>query len=394
VRTRSGAAALALALVACAHAAPERHGALGLAPAAFTEPAVPQTGRAAAGALPYAAILPQIDDAALRSRVAEQLQRLAADSASADLRDGLGRLLVDAKLPGLAVAPLQDALYLRPGRLSTAALLAGAYVDAGRGDEALALARRLTGERPYQDDRWLFRAEIERRLDQRAAARDSAERCLLINPDAAPARAVLGFLYADEGRAALAKQLLAEALSDPGADRAPLEHRLGSLALDGGDYQEALEHLDRALEARPDYGAAHNDRGVALARLGRRDEARAEFAAAAAAAPQLGEAHVNLANVLIDDGAREKAAEQMAAAGEGVDPAALFVAAGRLYALDVSSATGRARSLAYFERAGPLVDAPTRAAIERAVAKIRSLPPAAAKAVAPAAGAVPARREP
>lgn len=367
-----------LLLAGCSHAKPKAQQPLALAPAAFKEPAAPAAATGTTASLPYASILEQGVAEPLRTAVEDLLNQLAADTANADLRDELGRLLVAGERPELAILPLQDALYLRPGRLATAAMLAEAYVAAERGKEALALAQRLVRERPYQDDRWLFRAEIERRLELRSEAVRSASRCLLINPDAAAARAVLGYVYADQGRDGLAKKLLTEALADPKIDRAPLEYRLGALAIAAEEWQLALEHLGRSLAAKPGYAAARNDRGLVYARLGRWGEARAEFTAAIAADPELAEAHLNLANLLIDEGAKERAvAEMKAAHGVGVDPAAFFVAAGRLYALDASSQTGRELSLDYFNRARPLVDAGTQAAIGRAISKIRTLPPAA-----------------
>ena len=52
---------------------------------------------------------------------------------------------------------------------------------------------------------------------------------------------------------------------------------LGNLALAAGRYGEALAASDRALARAPNAAAVHNDRGSALAELGRFDEAHAAF---------------------------------------------------------------------------------------------------------------------
>lgn len=59
----------------------------------------------------------------------------------------------------------------------------------------------------------------------------------------------------------------------------------GVLALDLGDDAAALEHFDRTLQRYPDHAGARHHRAIALWRLGRKAEARAELARLQAAAP-------------------------------------------------------------------------------------------------------------
>lgn len=349
-----------------------------MAAADFTEPTAPSAATESAAKGPYAEIAASIEALALRRQVTTLLTRLTAEPSSPELREELGRLLVENGHAGLALAPLQDAFYLRPGRMATASLLARAFVESDRGGDALALAKRLVEERPENAERWLFRAEVERRLGRLEAAVASASRCLLIEPHTHAARAVLGFAYADLGRRAIARDLLLEALDGESIERHAVEHRLGRLAMDDEDWQTALDHLGRSLQSLPDYAAALNDRGVVYARLGRWSEAKADFAAAVKLDAELAEAHLNLANLLIDEGAEPQAlAALRAASRQGTDPAAFFVAAGRLYALDVSTSTGRSAAVNYLHRARELVAADTRTAIDRALGKIQGLPPPA-----------------
>jgi Flp pilus assembly protein TadD len=310
--------------------------------------------------------------------VAQILGRLNTDGANADLREKLGRLLLEEGYPNFAIAPLKDAFYLRPGRLSVAAVLARAFVEAGKGEHALELSKRLVDERPYHYGRWLFLAELQRRLGLNDEALASAGRCLLINPEAGEARVIMGYILADRGSAALAKSLLERAAEQEGTDRKAIYHRLGQLAMAEEDWQSALEYLRTSLKEKEDFAAARNDLGVVYARLGRWKEARQAFEEAVSLDPQLAEGQLNLANLLVEEGNKKEARASVEAARQvGTDRAAFYVAAGRLFALDVSTATGRSAALGYFKKARPLVNPETRSAIDRAVAKIESLPPPA-----------------
>lgn len=375
----ASAVALTVTLTACAGTSREvKRRAPRMAAASFTEPTAPSAVTESAARGPYAGIAASVQSPEVRKQVEALLTKLASEPSSPELREALGRMLVENGYAQLALAPLQDAFYLRPGRMATASLLARAFVESDRGGDALALARRLVDERPEAAERWLFRAEVERRLGKLDAAVRSASRCLLIEPHTHAARAVLGFAYADLGRRAIARDLLLEALEGDSIERHSIEHRLGRLAMDEEDWQTALEHLDRSLSRMPDYAAALNDRGVVYARLGRWSEAKPDFAAAVKLDPDLAEAQLNLANLLIDEGAEPAAlAALRSASKQGTDPAAFFVAAGRLYALDVSTSTGRNAAVNYLQRARELVAADTRAAIDRALGKIQGLPPPA-----------------
>jgi Flp pilus assembly protein TadD len=87
----------------------------------------------------------------------------------------------------------------------------------------------------------------------------------------------LGFALclASTGRRDEAVRVLMEARRiEPG--NAVVEANLGSLALDGGDNARAIESLGSALELDPDLHQARFNLARALARMGRRDEARKE----------------------------------------------------------------------------------------------------------------------
>ena len=82
---------------------------------------------------------------------------------------------------------------------------------------------------------------------------------------------------------------------------------------------EALEVLERAVAADPDFVDAHYYHGRALARLGRHDDSIAAFQRAAAIAPNRIETRIALANSLRDAGRIEEALAAYGAAIE-LDP--------------------------------------------------------------------------
>ena len=63
---------------------------------------------------------------------------------------------------------------------------------------------------------------------------------------------------------------------------------------------EALASYDKAIALKPDYAAAHNNRGNALRGLKRPDEALASYDKAIALKPDVAEAHNNRGNALMD----------------------------------------------------------------------------------------------
>ncbi len=379
---------IASAAVGCSHDRASRAGgAREIFPASFTEPtaALAVTGPAASlkVAKPYAEILKWIvDDHALpdnvASRIEDKLDALADDAGNPELRIELAEILMEVRQYELAIAPLRDAFFLRPGLLRAAAMLADAYVQAGRESEALALARKLVDDNPHSHGRWLFRAEVARRAGLLDEAIRSSQTTLLIRPEVSQAKAVLGFIYANRGNTLLAKKLLEEVAGKDGIQTYAVEHRLGRMALDEENYSAAIEHLERSLDDKPDYAAAHNDLGLVYTKLGRWDDARMQFEKAVKADENLAEAQVNLANLYIDDELDAKARLALQKASQvGTNPAAFFVAAGRLYALSVSTSAGRSAAIRYFRKARPLVGGETRAQIDRAMEKFASLPPPA-----------------
>lgn len=82
-----------------------------------------------------------------------------------------------------------------------------------------------------------------------------------------------------------------------------------SLALQG-QAQQAIAHLERALQLKPDFLAAHNNLGNVLAEQGRWQEALFHYETALEIHPRFVDARVNLGNLLLRLGKTDRAIEQ------------------------------------------------------------------------------------
>jgi tetratricopeptide (TPR) repeat protein len=82
---------------------------------------------------------------------------------------------------------------------------------------------------------------------------------------------------------------------------------LGQMLMSLGRQEEAVGHFQKILELEPNYIEAHGDLGNALAGLGRFDEAMVHFQKIVEAQPEIFQAHTNMGNVLMVLGRAEEA---------------------------------------------------------------------------------------
>jgi tetratricopeptide (TPR) repeat protein len=138
------------------------------------------------------------------------------------------------------------------------------YREALRRDPSLATAR-------------LGLAEALRKVHRNAEAAVAYEEYLAVRPDDATAHLGAGQNQAELGNEPAAARLLQRAIELDGKN-ATAHTELAQLCTRRGDTAAALEHLDRAIALEPyDVGVRYH-RSLALARLGRTTEARAEQA--------------------------------------------------------------------------------------------------------------------
>jgi Flp pilus assembly protein TadD len=116
-------------------------------------------------------------------------------------------------------------------------------------------------------------------------AEQELRRSLELDPRAPITYSVLGFVLSEQGRTEEAERWLRTGLElreTPG-----LHNNLAWLLVENGRPEEGAEHARRAIALRPNFAAAWDTLGVALARAGSRDEAREAFARALSLNPEL-----------------------------------------------------------------------------------------------------------
>ncbi len=160
------------------------------------------------------------------------------------------RRLLAAGRPMDAVSLLRGVLAAQPSCVPAFDVLAEAYLDAGRLDEAYNALRTalLSGEKP---ELRLELGEVELRRGQFNGARDAFRRVVEVDPSNDRAWAALGLLAARMGDVASARESLDKALA---ANPMLFEARVvrAEIALADGQQAAALAHLQRALQVKPD----------------------------------------------------------------------------------------------------------------------------------------------
>ncbi len=196
-------------------------------------------------------------------RTSEALEvqgRVAAMRAAAQAPPGTSAVplqaLLDARRmlasgrPQDAISLLHGVLQAQPSCAPAFEVLAEAYLEAGKLDEAYnALRTALLGnEKP---DLLLQLGEVELRRGQPTGARDAFRRVVEVDPGNDRALAALGLLAARTGDLASARDALDRALQ---ANGTLFEARVvrAEIALTDGRPNDAIQHLQRALQVRPD----------------------------------------------------------------------------------------------------------------------------------------------
>jgi tetratricopeptide (TPR) repeat protein len=121
-------------------------------------------------------------------------------------------------------------------------------------------------------------AELENDFSPKMLSGDIAgyEKMIEVNPDAAPVRTDLAFLYLAAGRAPEAVAQLQEALRlAPGT--ASAHYALGTVLLGEGRIADAQARFLRTIELEPRFSAAHNNLGIVSQALGQPDRAIAHY---------------------------------------------------------------------------------------------------------------------
>jgi tetratricopeptide (TPR) repeat protein len=184
----------------------------------------------------------------------------------AEVHDNLGHVLRELRLPREAMESCQRALQLDPGLAAAHSNLGNALLDLGRAEEAEAAYRRALAIDPARAEVHSNLAKVLLEMGRLEESEASSRRALLLDPKLAAAHENLGN------------------------------------ALLNVNFDEAVGHYRRALEANPDDAELNNNLGIALRLMGRTAEAEVSSRRALELAPGFAPAIAALAEVRADRG--------------------------------------------------------------------------------------------
>jgi tetratricopeptide (TPR) repeat protein len=140
-------------------------------------------------------------------------------------------------------------------------------------DEAAQTYRAVRSLAPHDMRWWYLAGLLEVARGRHSDAVPLLDRAVALAPGNAAARLRLAEARLEASDLAGSEPLLVKLAQDP-ATAAPAEYALGRIAMGRGDDAGALEHLERAVELFPDFGAAHYARALIYRRKGRSAEAQ------------------------------------------------------------------------------------------------------------------------
>jgi Flp pilus assembly protein TadD len=212
--------------------------------------------------------------------------RRMVERALEENRYNLARSLVDARQPTRAIPLLEGLVRQRPEHAGYQHALFEAYYAVGRYDDCRRIAEAMW-DRGYRGPLVnLARGALEMAARRAGPALEHLREAERVSPDLPELHVLIGQAYLrlrgwDEAERAFHRALEL----DGDNDRA--WHGLASSALGRGQFERSAELALRAVGLRGDYAEAHYHLGVALARLGRPEEAAVALRRSVALQPNL-----------------------------------------------------------------------------------------------------------
>jgi tetratricopeptide (TPR) repeat protein len=200
-----------------------------------------------------------ITPAAAAQNAAPPLPRLSTAGYPPAARDDIGRVHQNA-----AAHPTD------PEAVGALARVLQAWEQWDAAHSAYARAQALA---PQTFDWHYLDAIVLQRLARQADAAVHLKQAIAVSPDYLPARVKLAEALLEAGDLDESRRLFDALAREPAAEPAA-QLGLGRIAAAQGRHDEAVVHLQRAIEQFPEWGAAHYALALSLRALGRRDEAQ------------------------------------------------------------------------------------------------------------------------
>jgi tetratricopeptide (TPR) repeat protein len=223
--------------------------------------------------------LAAIRDGDKEKAIALMLDARAALPHDPEMLYKFGLVAMEAGFYADATHAEEDALSARPDYAEAMYALARALIAGGKGQEGEIWMRKYLAVRPKDATAQYGLGYVlvaEEKLDE---ARAAFERSLALQPDQTESPFQLGIVAQKQGDDAAARDWFGKVLArDPTHAGALTETAV--MAMHERRYKAAADLLERAVKSSPSYQKAHYYLGVALGKLGRKEEADREFAIA------------------------------------------------------------------------------------------------------------------
>jgi tetratricopeptide (TPR) repeat protein len=210
----------------------------------------------------------------------------------------------------VAVQHLEAAIKVAPTRAEPHRILGRVYLANQQYDNSINELRTAVRLSPDDERARLVLADALVNSNRYPEAEQALGETIENIPASGQARYSLGRLFQRQG---LYPQALAEfgkaVTFGPLLGLNGLYRTIGALNVDQQNFDAAIDAYTRRVDVHPNDAAAHHDLGRTYARLGRHDEARAEFEVVLMLSPSHVEAYAALAQVHFTDGQYAEAAE-------------------------------------------------------------------------------------
>jgi tetratricopeptide (TPR) repeat protein len=199
-----------------------------------------------------------------------------------------------------AIQQLKAAIELAPDRAEPHRILGLVYAADEQYDLGIAALRKAVDLGPADERARLALADVFVRAEQYEAAEQVLRETIIRLPRSGRAHYTLARLYQRQGRDAEAVQEFAAAVTfGPLLGLNGIYRAMGALSAARQNFDAAIDAYTRRVELHPNDAGAHLDLGQTNARLGRIDEALAEFAVALTIDPEKAETHASVAQLYL-----------------------------------------------------------------------------------------------
>ncbi len=206
-------------------------------------------------------LLVQAYDAASKPNDAISLLRKQIETSPEDPAPlmRLGLLLRSQNRPDEARREFEKVLELAPGNLGAVSQLAAMDQQEGNPDEAMRRADAYLESHPNSAEAHLLKAGIFFALKDWSAAEASLEKVIDLKPDALPAYGMLVRILVDSGRPEEAVNRLNRLLEASPDDNIDICMQLGDLLINQERFEDAQGVFEKLAELHPDHAPAYNN---------------------------------------------------------------------------------------------------------------------------------------